>query len=229
MHPSRTVPCGALKLGKRPGSLRHGWNFFVGFAAEIGIYLMTPTTTPRPAREFLQDLIARSVRYGEFTLASGKKSDFYFDGRMVTLAAQGMPAVGRVINEMIRDDEGVTAVGGPTLGADPICTAVCVVGALEFGRAWDAFIVRKETKSHGTGKLIEGPALGPNSRVIIVEDTVTTGGSGLQAVEAVRATGATVVKLIALLDREEGAAETYAAANVPFAPVFRRSELPRPQ
>ncbi|MGE0702098.1 MAG: orotate phosphoribosyltransferase [Hyphomicrobiaceae bacterium] len=185
--------------------------------------------TPADRRESLRKLLAGTVRRGTFTLASGKTSDFYFDGRLITLAANGMVQVARVINDVLAaraDSATITAVGGPTMGADPIAASVCVIAQTEYGRAWDSFIVRKEAKGHGAGKLIEGPPLTAASHVVLVEDVVTSGGSVLKAVDAVRATGAAVVCVIPLLDREEGAAEAFRAAGVELVPLFRRSELP---
>lgn len=177
----------------------------------------------------LKKLVEQVVQYGDFTLSSGKSSNFYFDGRQITLSSTGMWLVGGVIVDMLQRTgifETVTAVGGPTSGADPIACATVLNARLD-GCDYDAFFVRKEAKGHGTGRLIEGPALGPHSRVVIVEDVVTTGGSLIRAAEAVKGTGATILQCIALLDREEGASEAFDAAELPFSPIFRRSELAR--
>ena len=164
----------------------------------------------------------QSLMFGEFTLASGKKSNFYFDSKRTTLLPEGAWLTAREILRVVRE-RGIEAdaIGGLTLGADPI---VCPVAALSHaeGPALRAFIVRKETKEHGTGRKIEGQ-LAEGSRVIIVDDVVTTAGSTLKAIEAAEAAGHTVVAVICLVDREEGGAEKLAA--YPFHPLFRRSEI----
>ncbi len=174
-------------------------------------------------REQLRKLLkSRSLMFGEFTLASGKKSDFYFDSKLTTLLPDGAWLTAREVLRLIRET-GIRAdaIGGLTLGADPI---VCPVAALSHteGPALRAFIVRKEAKEHGTGRRIEGK-LEPGSRVIIVDDVVTTAGSTIKAIEAAEAAGHTVVAVICLVDREEGGAEKLAA--YPFYPVFKRSEI----
>ena len=153
-----------------------------------------------------------ALRYGNFTLSSGKKSSYYFDGRRLSLDAEGAYLIGRAILPILRR-AGVQAVGGPTLGADPIVTAVALTSYLE-GRVTSgeaaspisAFIVRKETKAHGTGQSIEGPLV-LGSRVAIIDDVCTTGGSLFHAIAAAEAAGCSVVKVLALLDRREGGSE----------------------
>ena len=163
-----------------------------------------------------------SLMFGDFTLASGKKSSFYFDSKRTTLLPEGAWLTARAVLRVIRE-RGITAqaIGGLTLGADPI---VCPVAALSHveGPPLRAFIVRKEAKEHGTGRRIEG-LLEPASRVIIVDDVVTTAGSTLQAIVAAQEAGHNVVAVICLVDREEGGAQKLAAW--PFYPIFRRSEI----
>ena len=142
-----------------------------------------------------------ALKYGQFTLSSGKTSSYYFDGRLLSLDPEGAMLIGQALLPLIRQ-AGAQAVGGPTLAADPIVTAVALASQ-EDGDGIPAFIVRKETKEHGTGQLIEGP-LAARSRVAIVDDTCTSGGSLLHAVSAAESLGCTVVKVIALLDRREG-------------------------
>lgn len=187
-----------------------------------------PSPAEPPAaeeRNRLLTLARQAASFGTFTLASGKTSDFYFDGRLVTLHPEGMWLIARAIHRLLPEEAGVTAVGGPTLGADPIATATALVGYREFGRHWDAFLVRKEAKAHGAGKQIEGRPLTAGSRVVVVEDTVTSGGSVLRAIDSIRATGAEIVRVIALLDREEGAAEAFAQAGYAFTPLLTRGDL----
>jgi len=145
-----------------------------------------------------------AIKYGDFTLSSGKKSSYYFDGRRLTLDPEGSYLVGRAFWQML-DGADVQAIGGPTLGADPIVTAVALTSHLE-GKPMAAFIVRKEAKTHGTGQLIEGP-LEEGSRVAIVDDSCSTGGSLFHAVEAAEAAGCTVVKVLAILDRHQGGSD----------------------
>jgi orotate phosphoribosyltransferase len=174
-------------------------------------------------RERLKDLLKKhSLMFGDFTLASGRKSRYYFDSKKTTLLPEGAYLVAREVLRTLRE-HGVRAdaIGGLTLGADPI---VCPVAALSFveGPPMRAFIVRKEAKDHGTGRRIEGdvPA---GSRVVIVDDVVTTAGSTLKAIEAALEAGHTVAAVVCLVDREEGGTEKLSAW--PFYPLFRRSEI----
>lgn len=174
-------------------------------------------------RERLRTLLKEhSLMFGEFTLASGQKSSFYFDSKKTTLRPEGAYLTAREILRVIRE-RGVEAdaIGGMTLGADPI---VCPVAALSHveGPPLAAFIVRKESKGHGTGRQIEGDLPG-GARVVVVDDVVTTAGSTLRAIEAVEAAGHTVVMVICLVDREQGGTEKL--ARWPFVPLYRRSEI----
>lgn len=156
-----------------------------------------------------------AVKVGDFTLSSGKKSDFYVDCRKVTLDPQGARLIARIILEKIAGLK-VDAIGGLTLGADPITSSVVALSDLP------GFIVRKQAKEHGTKQRIEGN-LQPGWQVVIVEDVATTGASALEAVRAVEAAGAKVVKVISVVDREEGARQ--ALKNYDFDPIFKKSEL----
>ena len=159
----------------------------------------------------------KSVRYGDFTLSSGLKSPYYFDGRLTTLWPEGTYLVGKKVFELLRDD-GIQAVGGPTIGADPIVAAVALVSHLE-GHPIPAFIVRKEAKGHGTKRQIEGH-LPAGSRVAIVDDVITTGGSIFRAIEAVEAEGCHVGKVVVLLDRNQGGAEELRRRGYHFASLL---------
>lgn len=177
-------------------------------------------------RDQLRDLLAqRSVRLGDFTLASGAKSIYYIDARATTMSAEGQRLIGLVGYDAIRRSGlGPTHVGGLTLGADPVAYAIAHRSALA-GHPIDAFSVRKEAKTHGTGQRIEG-GLVAGARCVVVEDTITTGRSSLDAVGAVRAAGAVVVGLFALVDRSGGAAAAlYAAESLPLLSVFTGEEL----
>lgn len=159
-----------------------------------------------------------AVKFGDFTLSSGKKSDFYVDCRKVTLHPQGAKLIGKIILDKIKSLK-VDAVGGLTLGADPITGAVVTLSDIP------GFIVRKKAKEHGTGQKIEG-LIEKGWNVVIVEDVATTGASALQAIQAAEAIGAKVVKVISVVDREEGAVE--ALKKYCFDPIFTKSELIMP-
>ena len=157
------------------------------------------------AAELLKLAKARgALTFGDYVLSSGQRSSYYFDGRRLTLDPRGAYLTGKAFLRMLRGYE-VDAIGGPTLGADPIVTAVAVVSGLE-GRPTSAFIVRKEGKEHGMGKLIEGP-LELGSRVAIVDDACSTGASLFHAVDAAEAAGHEVVVVMAILDRHQGGSE----------------------
>lgn len=148
-------------------------------------------------------LAQRSVRRGRFTLASGRESSHYVDARLTTMSPEGLALIGPLALEAIRERGwAAEAVGGLTLGADPIAYAIAVasVSAPPLVRA---FTVRKEAKQHGTGRLIEGP-MRDGDRVVVIEDVITTGGSALKAAEAVQRAGARICGILALVDREEG-------------------------
>ena len=145
-----------------------------------------------------------ALKYGEFTLSSGKKSSYYFDGRLLSLNPEGANLIGKSLLPLIHKSS-VEAIGGPTLAADPIVTAVSLASYAQ-GEGIPGFIVRKETKEHGTAQLIEGH-ITPGSKVAIVDDTCTTGGSLFHAIQAAESYGCEVVKVIAVLDRREGGTE----------------------
>ncbi|MBI4564963.1 MAG: orotate phosphoribosyltransferase [Planctomycetes bacterium] len=175
------------------------------------------------ARRRLLGLIReKALRRGTFTLASGKTSDYYLDCRLVTLDPEGLYLMSRLILHDLAG-AGVEAVGGLTLGADPIAAGVAVLSHLE-GRPVRAFIVRKETKAHGTQKRIEG-SLEPGARVAIVEDVMTTGGSAKQAIEEVEKAGAKVVKVYCLIDRLEGGGQDLRARGYDVKALFEVPEV----
>jgi orotate phosphoribosyltransferase len=169
-------------------------------------------------------LAERSARRGDFTLASGRRSTLYVDARLTTMSPDGLALIGPTALAAI-DAAGwqVDAVGGLTLGADPVSYAVAYASALA-GRPVRAFTVRKEAKQHGTGRLIEGP-FRSGDRVVVVEDVITTGGSALRAVEAVRAAGGTVVGVLAVVDREEGGREAIEGAGLPVVALARAADI----
>ncbi|MDB5352536.1 MAG: orotate phosphoribosyltransferase [Planctomycetota bacterium] len=167
-------------------------------------------------RERLIELLKRdALRTGQFTLASGRTSHYYVDGRKVTLSAEGAATIAAQVLEVLANHPEVTAVGGLTMGADPIVGATLAIAPSRNRGDLRGFLVRKEAKGHGTGRLVEGP-LEPGQSVAILDDVATTGGSSLQAVSAVEAMGATVACVIVVLDRLEGAADAFAAKGLTF-------------
>ncbi len=172
--------------------------------------------------ELLQHLLSNSFRTGEFTLASGRKSNYYINGKMTTLDARGAYLVARTFLAMIADDV-PHAVGGLTLGADPIVGAMLSLAGLE-DLPLRGFIVRKQSKDHGTRSLVEG-TLHEGDRAVIVEDVVTTGGSSLQAIAAVRAMGCEVRRVVAVVDREEGGKAALEAEGCRLEAIFTANEL----
>lgn len=159
-------------------------------------------------------LAERSARRGNFTLASGRQSTLYIDARLTTMSPEGQLLIGRLGLETIRSSHWeVDAVGGLTLGADPIAYAICHASATT-PRQLRAFTVRKEPKGHGTGKQVEGP-VSPGDRVVVVEDVITTGASAMRAVDALRQFGANPVAILALVDREEGGREQLEQLHLP--------------
>ncbi len=176
-----------------------------------------------PDRERLRTLLReQSLMFGDFTLASGRKSSYYFDSKKTTLLPEGAYLAAVEVLQTIRERDIVaSAIGGMTLGADPIVCPVAALSQLE-GRPLRAFIVRKEQKEHGTACRIEGN-LEPASRLIVVDDVVTTGGSTLSAIEAVLDAGHEVAAVMCLVDREEGGTDRL--ARWPFYPLFRRRDI----
>ena len=183
--------------------------------------------SPTP-REQLRDLIRElAVVHGRVTLSSGKEADYYVDLRRVTLHHRAAPLVGHVLLDVLEEHglgtADVDAVGGLTLGADTVATALLHAAAAR-GQDLDAFVVRKEGKAHGLQRRIEGPDVA-GRRVVAVEDTSTTGGSVLTAVEALREAGAEVVGVAVIVDRGTGARERLEAEGLPYVSVFGLEDL----
>jgi orotate phosphoribosyltransferase len=170
-------------------------------------------------------LAARSARRGQFTLASGRISTLYIDARLTTMSPEGLALIGPLgLGALRRAGWTVDAIGGLTLGADPIAYAISYASALAGERLLRAFTVRKEPKTHGTGRLIEGP-FHAGDRVAVVEDVITTGGSALQAANAVRSAGGQVVGVLALVDREEGGREALERAGLEVWSLTRATDI----
>lgn len=175
--------------------------------------------SPHRAR-LLAEIKEKAVVHGRVTLSSGIDADFYIDLRRVGLDGAAAPLVGQVMLDTVRDLE-FDAVGGLTLGADPVATAMLHAAAAQ-GRRLDAFVVRKTEKAHGLQRRIEGPDIA-GRRVLIVEDTSTTGGSPLTAVEAARAAGAEVVAVAVIVER--GAQPAIEAAGLPYYAAYGLRDL----
>lgn len=171
-------------------------------------------------KEILQQ---KSIMRGNFTLASGKKSDYYIDARLTSLDAEGVYLVGKIILSDLIGNPEITGVGGPTMGADPIVGSV-IAQSHVIGKNLNGFLVRKQEKKHGMGKLIEGN-LNEGDRVVVIEDVVTTAGSVIKAIKAVQEQGAIVDTVYVIVDREEGGAEKFAELGIAYKPIFQISEL----
>ena len=170
--------------------------------------------------ELLPQITGKAVVHGRVTLSSGREADYYVDLRRVTLDAVAAPLVGQAMLDATADWE-YEAVGGLTLGADPVATAMLHAAAAQ-GRRLDAFVVRKEGKAHGLQRRIEGPDVA-GRRVLAVEDTSTTGGSVMAAVEALREAGAIVVGVAVIVDR--GAGPMVEAAGLEYRAVYSLADL----
>lgn len=175
------------------------------------------------ARDELGNRIAADAfRTGEFILTSGKKSDYYIDGKQVTLSPSAALAA-LLILDIIQDD-GAVAVGGMSIGADPIAGAVTALSYLT-PRPVNGFMVRKEAKGHGMRRQVEGPPLKEGDRVVIVEDVITTGGSSRDAIAAVEAQGAQVARVVVLVDRQQGGVQALEALGYTVSPLFTIEEI----
>ncbi len=179
------------------------------------------------ARTKLRALVdTKAVIRGDFILASGARSNYYIDGKFISLTSEGLAYFARVVLDMMRDTD-ADLVGGMTLGADPIIGAIVAMSYL-VGRPIDGIIVRKETKGHGRLKRIEGP-MAEGAKVVIIEDVVTTGGSSLKAIDAVEEAGGKIVKVICLVDRLAGGKESFESKGYDFEPIFTINDLDIPK
>ena len=176
-------------------------------------------------KRFLALLKEKSYEKRKVVLSSGRESDFYIDCKQTTLDAEGAVLCGRLFFEMLEKGEWPEAVGGITLGADPIVTAVSLTSALR-NRPIPAFIIRKEPKKHGTAQWVEGTRnLRPGMRVAIIEDVVTTGASTLRAIERAEESGLVVSRVLAIVDRNEGGAGPIAEKGYRLEPMFLKEDV----
>ncbi len=165
-------------------------------------------------RQHLIDLFhQRALKFGDFTLASGKSSSYYLDGKQITLHSAGLRLVSEGLLDLLADVS-FAAIGGMSIGADPIVGGVLTAAASR-GRELCGFLVRKEPKGHGTNKYVEGPVM-PGMKVVIIDDVVTTGGSALQSVDRIVEFGCEVVQVVGIVDRMEGGAKNFAERRLPF-------------
>lgn len=173
-------------------------------------------------KKLLSLLTKFAYKEGDFTLSSGAKSSYYINCKQVTLRADGALIIGRLFFSLLPED--TQAVAGLTLGADPLVSAVSVVSAYH-DRPIPALIIRKEPKGHGTKAYLEGPSLAKGSKVVVLEDVVTTGRSAMLAVERLQAAGYQVEQIMALVDRKQGGKELYQSHGLKFKPLFSIEEL----
>lgn len=164
----------------------------------------------------------RALKLGDFTLASGQKSSYYLDGKQVNLFSLGLRLVSEGLLDLL-DGVEFDAVGGMSIGADPIVGGMLTVAA-ERGRSLCGFLVRKEAKGHGTNRYVEGPVQ-PGMKVVVIDDVVTTGGSSLQAVDRVTEFGCQVVQVVGIVDRLQGGAANFAARSLPFKALLTIEDL----
>ncbi|MBK8003279.1 MAG: orotate phosphoribosyltransferase [Gemmatimonadetes bacterium] len=180
--------------------------------------------TPQDQAALDQLLLARSVKRGHFVLASGRTSPFYVDCRLTTMSAEGLVLIGRLGLEALRDKGWAPqGIGGLTMGADPVAYAIAAASVTR-PPILDAFSVRKEAKAHGTGRRVEGNFASGHA-VVVVEDVITTGGSALKAIEALKEEGAKVLGVLAVVDREEGGRATLEAAGFDVVALTTATKL----
>ncbi len=185
------------------------------------------TLSAAEAKQRLMALVNETaVIRGDFVLTSGARSNYYIDGKLISLTSEGLAYFARVVLDMIAETD-ADLIGGMTLGADPVIGAVVAVSHI-IGRPVDGIIVRKEAKGHGRLKRIEG-AIKQGNTVVIIEDVVTTGGSSLKAIEAVEEAGGRIAKVICLVDRLAGGRESFESKGYHFEPIFTIDDLDIPR
>lgn len=175
-------------------------------------------------RKELKQIIIRDAYFKEkITLSSGKESDYYIDARRVTLGTHGAYLCARMILDVIGDDK-IDAIGGPTLGADPMIGAISVL-SLQAGKPINTFIIRKTPKAHGKQQQVEGPLLAEGSRVVLIDDVATTGKAFIESIDVLTKSGIQIHKAICIVDRGEGAREAVAEKNCELVSLFNISEI----
>ena len=182
-----------------------------------------PTSIDADKSELFRLLKTQAFSKGKFILSSGKESDFYLDARIVTLSAPGAYLTARIMLDMIKEDH-VDAIGGPTLGADPMVGAVASL-SYQDGRPINTFIIRKQPKAHGKQQQVEGPLLKELGSVVIIDDVATTGKAFVESIEVLQKMNIKISKAICVIDRGEGAREALAKYNVPMESIFTIAEF----
>jgi orotate phosphoribosyltransferase len=173
--------------------------------------------------ELFDLLKTKALSRGKFILSSGKESNFYLDARLVTLSAAGAYLTARIMLDMIKDED-IDAIGGPTLGADPMVGAIASLSH-QAGRPINTFIIRKAPKPHGKQQQIEGPLLKEGGSVVIIDDVATTGKAFVESIEILQKMNIKIKKAICVIDRGEGALEALAKLNVPLKSIFTIAEF----
>ncbi len=196
-----------------------GWSRDLG-CADDRRYTDAVSSAADQLATFISDL---AVQHGDFTLTSGKKASFYIDLRQVSLDHRVAPLIGDVMLDVMAEFAPVDIVGGLTMGADPIATAMLHRGVLR-GLTLDACVVRKEPKDHGMGRQVEGPDVS-GKKVVVVEDTSTTGGSPLKAADALERAGAQIVAVLVVVDRDTGAKQVIEEAGYPYRAALGLADL----
>ena len=181
-----------------------------------------PDTSTEQRQLLLELLATRAYRHGNFTLASGRTSSHYVNCKPVSLSGLGLALLSAQMLDLV--EPCAVAVAGLTLGADPLVSGVAQAAALA-GQALDALIVRKEAKGHGTGAWLEGPLPEPGSRITVLEDVVTTGGSSLKAVKQLREAGYVVERVVTIVDRQEGGLAAMQEAGLELRSLFQLDEV----
>ena len=184
---------------------------------------MLNTSVSECRQRLFQILKTQAFFKGDFTLSSGKKSSYYLDARLVTLSAEGAFLCGKLIYALVADVR-PTAVGGPTLGADPMVGAIGAVSFLE-GHPVKTFIIRKEPKGHGKGRMVEGPALTAEDRIVFIDDVATTGKAFIHSLDALAPDGLKPVRCACIIDRQDGAKEALAARGVELVSLFTAADF----
>ena len=182
-----------------------------------------PSHTKDQAKLF-EILKAHALFKEKIILSSGKESDYYFDARRVTLSAAGAYLCGQIILDMVKDDA-LDAIGGPTLGADPLLGAIGVL-SFQSGKPLNTFIIRKAPKPYGKQQQIEGPHLRPDSRVVLLDDVATTGKSFVESIEVLKKMGIKPLKAVCIVDRKEGAGQILSQHGCPLISIFDLTDFP---
>lgn len=186
---------------------------------------MNITTLAEDKKRLLEILKNQAFFKEKITLSSGKQSDFYIDARRVTLSPEGAYLCTKIILELIKDDR-IDAIGGPTLGADPLAGAIAAV-SFQMKKPVSTFIVRKAPKPYGKQQQVEGPLLKPGARVAVIDDVATSGKSLTQSIDVLEQLGLNVVRAVCIVDRKEGAVEALAQKKCPLVSIFQSSDFLR--